>query len=117
MRLSTIAALTFSGLAVSANFIQPNATEVSNLLIELSELPSCAVCIHLLKTRIDIPADDLLLQTNCVTTGLTTTKCSPADFACLCADQAYMSYSETCILTHCTIRQALGTRSSSQQTT
>jgi hypothetical protein len=47
MRLSTIAALTFSGLAVSANFIQPNATEVSNLLIELSELPSCAVCIHL----------------------------------------------------------------------
>jgi hypothetical protein len=46
MRLLTLAALTFSGLAVSAKFVQPNATELSSLLAELSELPSCAVCIH-----------------------------------------------------------------------
>jgi hypothetical protein len=49
MRLLTVAALTFSGLAVSAKFVQPNATEVSSLFAELSELPSCAVRIHPLK--------------------------------------------------------------------
>ena len=110
MLLLTVAALAFWGLAVSAKFVQPNATEVSNLLVELSELPSCAVCIHLSKTRVPFSADDMILQTNCVTTGLTTTTCSPADFACQCEDEAYMAFSETCILTHCTIRPALGTR-------
>jgi hypothetical protein len=45
MRLSTVAALFFSALAVSAKFVQPNATEVNDLLIELSELAPCAVCI------------------------------------------------------------------------
>lgn len=37
--------MVFSGLAVSANFVQPNATEVNELLAELTQLPTCAVCI------------------------------------------------------------------------
>jgi hypothetical protein len=43
MRLLTLAALAFSGLAVLAEFVQPNATEVNNLLVEFSELAPCAV--------------------------------------------------------------------------
>ena len=44
MYLAIFAALVFSGLAVSADFVQPNATEVNKLLVELSQLPTCAVC-------------------------------------------------------------------------
>lgn len=44
MRLVILAALVFSGLALSAEFVQPNATEVSELLAELAKLPTCAVC-------------------------------------------------------------------------
>lgn len=43
MHLATITALVFSGLAVSAKFVQPNATEVNELLAELTQLPTCAV--------------------------------------------------------------------------
>jgi hypothetical protein len=44
MHLVIFAALIFSGLVVSADFVQPNATEVNKLLAELTKLPKCAVC-------------------------------------------------------------------------
>ena len=44
MRLATVAAVFFSSLVVSAEFVQPNATDLSELLTELYELPTCAVC-------------------------------------------------------------------------
>jgi hypothetical protein len=44
MRFVIAAASFFSGLALSAEFVQPNATEVNMLLTELAKLPTCAVC-------------------------------------------------------------------------
>jgi hypothetical protein len=44
MRLAILAVLVFSGLALSADFVQPNATEISELLAGLAKLPTCAVC-------------------------------------------------------------------------
>jgi hypothetical protein len=44
MRFALAAGLFFSGLALSAEFVQPNATEVNKLLAGLSKLPTCAVC-------------------------------------------------------------------------
>lgn len=44
MRFKFVAVLLFFGLVLSAEFVQPNATEVNELLAGLAKLPTCAVC-------------------------------------------------------------------------
>jgi len=44
-----------------------------------------------------------------VTKSLPLSKCSAGDFACLCSDDTYITSSETCILSGCTVKEALRT--------
>jgi hypothetical protein len=44
MRFTFLAVLLLFGLALSAEFVHPNATEVNELLAGLAKLPTCAVC-------------------------------------------------------------------------
>ena len=51
-------------------------------------------------------------QTTCIAKALPHSTCAdPTDFACLCADEPYITFSETCILSSCNVKQALSASS------
>lgn len=69
----------------------------------LAKLPNCAVGFRYTSHTFD--TNDL--QSKCVLATVPSSKCSPSDFECLCADTEFMNTAAACNANNCTVVEVL----------
>lgn len=69
----------------------------------LAKLPICAVSLRYPRHSFSTNDD----QSKCVLEIVPSSKCSPSDFNCLCADTAFMNTAAACNANNCTVVEVL----------